>query len=372
VTALQDLPGGHLDLTLDAEVAAYRSFLAGENPLPSAVVACADEMYGFNLHALRGSKPAAGLLYFLQGYQIAEAVAAVARWRFGSEAAVGTLLDFASGFGRGTRWLVTRFGATRVTAVEIDPLAVVFQQQVLGVEGLISPALPEDLAIAARFDLVVAASFFSHLPARRFEPWLARLVALLNPGGVLLLSTHGPSLLESADADWSAGIVFRADSETTRLEHAEYGTSYVTEGFVRQSVARVCGGQTLVHARPFGLCAHQDLYVIVPALAAASAPLELPLFPRGELERLDVSEDRVELEGWVECAGETGPDVRLVVGGSVVQTSSGGPGNRHCWRLGFQRSAVDLDTVVRVEAESQRGLTNILSMGTLRPHVAAR
>ncbi|HXM76764.1 MAG TPA: hypothetical protein VN971_08310, partial [Thermoanaerobaculia bacterium] len=85
----------------------------------------ADEMFSWNLQSLRGSREAAAVLYFSTGRQIADTVFAARRWRFATRNA-GTLLDFASGFGRATRYLVREISPEAVWICDVDPNAVAF------------------------------------------------------------------------------------------------------------------------------------------------------------------------------------------------------------------------------------------------------
>ena len=205
----------------------------------SARIHPADEMYRFELAAPHRTAEAATLLYFATGRQIFEAVEGVVAWRFGGFAGVRSLFDFASGYGRSTRFLVEALAPEKITVAEIDPGAVRFQEEEFGVRGVAAGAAPLSLALAETFDAVVASSFFSHLPAGRFEAWMERLYALVAPGGALIFSVHGMELLPAGEPAPPSGIAFRPVSETVRLEGAEYGTSYVTPEFVRGAAASV-------------------------------------------------------------------------------------------------------------------------------------
>jgi SAM-dependent methyltransferase len=355
-------------------VASYLRDLAGSGTAPVSLLHPADEMYSYNLHSLRGSAEAAALLYFLKGRQIARTFGEIARWRFGGPEGIASALDFAAGYGRSTRFLARELSPGSLWAAEIDPEAVRFQEEVLGVRGLRSGRQPDRFDPGRSFDLILAASFFSHLPVGRFGSWLARLFSFLAPGGVLLLSVHGPGLLSDPGADWSEGIVFRAESETRRLEPSEYGTSWVTEGFVREAAGRVFGREAPVLFFPRGLCAHQDLYAITRPPVPPLPPPDLSLFPRGELDSFKIGGQVVRLSGWAEAGpGERAPHVRLLVGPTVVRRSPGQrpPGAKLHWSFEVPREQTPPDEVVRVEAESERGLSNILAMGTLRPHLPA-
>ena len=358
------------DPCVSPPVSSYVRRLTGADEAICPLVHPADEMFLYNLRLQHGSREAAAILYFSKGQQIFRAVEDVIRWRFGGFAAAGSLLDFASGFGRSTRFLARVVGPSRLTVAEIDPRAVAFQSETFGVGGMLTTPDPGSFSPPRAFDGILAASFFSHLPARRFEDWLRRLYAALAPGGILIFSVHGPSLLGDPHADWSSGMVFRAESETARLEPSEYGTSYVSEDFVRAACARAAGAEARVIRKPFGLCASQDLYVLMRPPQPARPALELAEFPRGELDSSAIRDGTVEIEGWTEgSAGDPPPAVSLWFADTIreVSRAGGDPGARRRWRFSFPTAAVSPDDVVRVESESISGLANILGMGTLRP-----
>ena len=83
-------------------------------------------MYRFELAAPHRTAEAATLLYFATGRQIFDAVQGVVAWRFGGFGAVRSLFDFASGYGRSTRFLVEALPPGKITVAEIDPGAVRF------------------------------------------------------------------------------------------------------------------------------------------------------------------------------------------------------------------------------------------------------
>ncbi len=247
-----------------------------------------------------------------------------------------------------------------------------FQEEAFGVRGCVSRASPDTLRLPGSFDVVFAASFFSHLPAARFEAWLARLHALVAEGGVLAFSTHGPDLLPEGERMPAAGIAFRPESETTRLDGADYGTSWVAPDFVRRAVQRLGVGAGRLFEFPYGLCGFQDLYVVArPPLPANELRLARP--PRGALEAATIERGVVSARGW--AAGdrdETPPDVRLWLGDRVEAESpgTGAPGSRRDWSFSFAVSAAPPDRVVRIEAVSARGVARPLVVETLRPYLS--
>src|SRR5829696_6637436 len=64
-----------------------------------------DEMLGHLVASLEGDRERAIFQYFQSGASIADSMDQVLRWRFGNTGRIGKLLDFASGYGRVTRFL---------------------------------------------------------------------------------------------------------------------------------------------------------------------------------------------------------------------------------------------------------------------------
>ena len=322
-------------------------------------------MYGFGLHSLRGSADAAAVLYFSIGRLIADSLTEVLAWRFTGRGPA-SLLDFAAGFGRVTRFLARRFDPGTITVAEIDPASLAFQKTALGVRTILAPADADAFRPEREYDAVVASSFFSHLSEARFEAWLEKLWTAVAPAGVLVFSTHGPHLL-SDGADWSRGIVFRPTSETERLDGAAYGTSWVTLEFVARAMRRACP-EGYAHTIPFGLDGRQDLYVIARAPGLPlSAPAIRPV-PRGDLDRFELfGRERLTCEGGLDSEGDA--EIVFLVRDEERARIRIGPGAvRRPWRFEIGLAGVSPDDVLRVEARSA-GRVRILTMGTLRPYL---
>jgi SAM-dependent methyltransferase len=365
--------GEPFDLRDLGPVADYlRGFDAAGGPQLSARIHPADEMFRFELTAPHRTRAAAAILYLAAGRQIFQAVEQIVGWRFRGWSGVGSLLDFASGYGRSTRFLVRALAPEKVTVTEIDPGAVRFQEEAFGVRGVVSGTEPDDRRLGGPFDVVLASSFFSHLPAARFEAWMAQLHALVVPGGVLIFSVHGMGLLPPGLAAPPSGIAFQPVSETLRLAGAEYGTSYVTPELVRGVTERVAGSGARLLAFPFGLCGFQDLYALCRPPVPEGPDPRLALVPRGVFEHGAVENGLVTAQGWaVGDRDERPPDMRLVIGDRVAEISpgEGAAGARRSWRFAFPVAGTDPDALVRVEAVSPRGVTRILVAETLRPYL---
>ena len=352
-------------LILSSFAARYARMVSKDDPGFVSEIDPADEMYRFGLHSLRGSADAAALLYFSVGRLIADSITDVLGWRFENRVP-GSMLDFAAGYGRVTRFLSRRFDPRTITVSEVDPAALAFQERAFGVRTTSSPPDAEAFRPDREYDAVLASSFFSHLSETRFEEWLAKLWTAVAPAGVLVFSTHGPALLTEG-ADWSRGIVFRPTSETTRLGGAAYGTSWVTPEFVARRAERVCVGGAF-HAIPFGLDGRQDLYVIVRAPRLPPGPLAIAPVPRGDLDGFELfGVERLTCEGRVDSESEA-DIVFLVRHDERARMRVGSGADPRTWRFDIDIAGVSPDDVLRVEARSP-GRVRILAMGTLRPYL---
>lgn len=233
-----------------------------------------DEMLHFFLYSLGYPLERAVAAYLDSGRQIWRAVRQVLAWGFASPRACGRLLDFASGYGRVTRHIVAEVPRESVWVSDVDAAAVAFQQRSFGVHGIVSTTDPEAFDAATAFDCILVSSLFTHLPAARFRGWLARLGAALSPGGMLLFSVHDLALWRDGPPP-APDFAFVASSESGSLSPEEYGTTWMSEDYVRAAV-RAALGDCAVHRVPRGLANFQDLYVVIPSLAGGTAGAPAP------------------------------------------------------------------------------------------------
>jgi len=183
---------------------------------------------------------------------------------------VSSLLDFACGHGRLTRFLVHRLSRNRITVSDINKEAVDFVCSTFGVKGFYSVGTPEKLSYDGRHDVIFVGSLFSHLPVTTWASWLSRLYGMLTKNGVLVFSTHGMDLYDKIAPAGRKEL--KTDTEgffygeatyqgEANLPPTIYGTTYVSESYVRQVVASR-GLGNLSGFYPKGLSALQDVYVI--------------------------------------------------------------------------------------------------------------
>jgi len=220
-----------------------------------------DQMLTFIMSA-RGSEAVARSEYFTSGVQQLKILEQLVQWKFGSFDNLPSLLDFAGGYGRLTRFLVHKLPPDRIWVSDIQADAVAFQQAEFGVHGFVSTADPADLVCDQTFDCIFVASLFSHLPATTFTAWLKKLYSLLKPGGLLAFSLNDESRLPRGETLPDTGIWFGEASEVATLDTKEYGTTMVSQAFVRNAIVEATGRPEYRRIQ-YGLQYQQDLYLVV-------------------------------------------------------------------------------------------------------------
>lgn len=339
-------------------VAALLADQRGEAAAVDPAVHAGDEMLQY-LVDLRGGDRDQGLVaYFASGRSIFRALEQLVAWRFGGWERVGRLLDFASGYGRVTRFLAAALPAERIWVSEIHPEAVAFQASRFGVHGLPSAPRAAQLRCPERFDALFATSLFTHLPREAFTAWLARLAGLLAPGGMLAFTTHDLALLDEGEMP-AEGFLFRPVSESRSLDVADYGSAWAGEAFVRAAVA-AAGPDLSCHRIPRGLHNIQDLYLVIRQPGVDFSGLAFHGDPRGYVESFHLEEPgRLALRGWAHDAGWGRPieEVRLLVDGRVsgrVRQFGTRPDVAASLRLPVEEAALDWLLTGRVPPGASR------------------
>ena len=165
-----------------------------------------DEMLGFLLDCAEGDRDQALAVYAGSGLSIAGAFRQLLAGHFGSVDRVGSLLDFASGYGRVTRFLLRHLRPERIWVSDVYAGGVRFQEERFGVHGFVSAPRPEELRCDRR-STQAWSSLFTHLPRA-----LRRAGALTHhPRAAPLLQTRRERPGTGSRAD--EGIRFEAERE---------------------------------------------------------------------------------------------------------------------------------------------------------------
>ena len=173
-------------------------------------------------------------------------------------AEMGAIYDFGCGAGRVLTHLRTPPSAT-LCGSDVDDQAVAW----LGhahpeIDARANGPAPPAPFEAGSFDLVYSISVFTHLNERSQFAWLHEVARVLKPGGIALLTTHGPELLEAyrsgrrpgmTEAQRSAlrasppladaGFVFAAEARSAwssrryRGVESDYGLAFHSHAYVR-------------------------------------------------------------------------------------------------------------------------------------------
>ena len=266
--------------------------------------------------------------YFNVALQQHNAAQQVFRRVLGAPNATHRLLDFACGYGRLLRFLTLSIPPSQVWASEIQRDAVDFAVSEFGVHGILSDIDPQRFDPGIRFDFIWVASLFSHLPRHLFHGWLSRLVSLAAPGGIVCFSVHDECLLPARIPMPTDGIHFIATSENAELDGNAYGTTFVSEAFVRHAIEAACGsGHPYFRVRR-GLANEQDLYVVPRARSCDLRGLDA--FRKGAWGWVDecrVSElGELYLRGWAASIDDGPLDaIEILIDGTRHRCPTGLP-----------------------------------------------
>lgn len=209
-------------------------------------------------------------------------------------------LDFACGYGRLLRFLVYGLPHECTHAAEIQRDAVEWVHERYGIQALASSTVPEEFAPGRRFDMVWAASLFSHLPDELFGRWLDRLAGLLEAHGVLCFSVHDEATLPSDMSVPADGLLYIAGSENTDLDPTIYGTTFVSQTYVECAIRDRLGGGIAIRRLPRLLAHEQDVYVVAKGERDLTVLDGFRYGTRGWLDELHIDDEAgtLRLVGW--------------------------------------------------------------------------
>jgi SAM-dependent methyltransferase len=299
-------------------------FHCGSRPLGNlnTLIHDEDEMLLHIFHVHGDNPDQAAQVYFTQGFGMFNLVRQILEWKFGDMDRVSSFLDFACGYGRFTRFMAAVMPPERIWASDIYAAGVEFLTGQLGVNGIVSTADPGDYVCGQRFDCIFVASLFSHLPEETFVRWLQKLHTLLNPGGVLLFSVNDEATLPDCYAMPDGGFLFIPQSESRSLDKNQYGSSWVSERFVRKAIGRICGDGNAAFRLPRGLLDLQDLYILPSENGTDFSTLKVHPGFLGCVDRCIVTGSKtLELSGWAAnlSCGTIACEIQIWINGALRQ-----------------------------------------------------
>ena len=249
----------------DPEYSSLSEIISRQLGKPAVLtISPADNLYVLSEGAAE-SRTHSLMSYFRSGIQIKDAVEQVANWYFGPKLEGIRLLDFASGYGRSTRFLAARFGPSQIWACDPSPEALQFQSSEIGVNAIPFAENSAAFRPSLQWDCIFANFFFNGLSEIEFTRWLWRLYSLLSPGGLLM---------------FSAGC----------------GNSSVSLGFIHQAIIAVTGGVDHIRV-PQGLCFTYDLFAL--GKSKLPHPFEFQCGPNGCVDFCRWTEpEQMKVTGW--------------------------------------------------------------------------
>lgn len=194
------------------------------------------------------------------------------------------ILDFGCGCGRLARFLRMRPDRAPTHGCDVNPAHVLWCSRNLeGFETTPVGPLPPTPYGNGSFDLVYALSVFTHLSQEATHKWLAELWRVLAPGGVLVVTTHGPTALETIrvspfhqqmfalqrevieevlrDLDQAPFRFFKYAPETLGVTSAgdDYGSTFINPKYIREHWTERFD---MLEYLPGGLHGWQDIVVL--------------------------------------------------------------------------------------------------------------
>jgi SAM-dependent methyltransferase len=361
-------------VNLDPQSLACQRFIQDQTLFPdsfNSTICDQDEMYLFAL-ANHGTADRACIRYYFNGRRILDTVRQVLNWQFGQLNSISSFLDFASGYGRFTRFLVQEIPPQNLWISDIYAQAVQFQIEQFGVQGIVSTTYPQDYPIQQSFDAILACSFFSHLPEATFLTWLQKLYSLLSPEGILMFSVHGRELLPP-HLTIHSDILFIPNSESRSLDMNEYGTSYVGESFVAQSLKTISQGQAFYSRIPKGICGYQDLYLVTRTPQKPLSSLQFSHHPQGKIERCELTpEGNLLLRGTISEINPNGQldSILVSINGQFIENGlfafkPTDSDNQWFWSYQLPLAEISRQDIILIKAINRQGLAWVFETTTL-------
>ena len=141
-------------------------------------------------------------------------------------ATVGSALDLPSGHGRVLRWIKAEFPHARLGACDIDHDGVDFCAATFGAEPVYGHEDPDDIEIPAPYELIWCGSLFTHLPPARWDGFLDLFERALEPGGLVVFTTHGRRIADRLRDPEARRVYNPIDHDALVAEYEREGVGY--------------------------------------------------------------------------------------------------------------------------------------------------
>lgn len=347
-----------------------------------ADIALEDEMYGYVYEQLENENSDRTLVnYYSKGQTIFESLKQIIDWYFQDFSQINSFLEFACGYGRLTRFLIEKLSPQKIWVSDIYEKAIQFQEEYFKVNGIVSASNPEDYTLSRQFDCIFVCSFFSHIPEKSFTRWMQKLYDLLDPEGLLIFSVLDESRrLPFVEMD-ASGILFSPQSESQSLDYQEYGTTFVSETFVRTVVDKASQGKAQIHRIKQGIGLDQDIYIVTPQTTKDFSNFQFNYHPQGYLDQCEFNaRGDLQLSGWVADFNPFGKveEIQILLNGEVIQRcvpsqprpdvaeQFQNPDLLHCgWECWVKEQELSPKDVILIKAMNTLGLSCMIDAGVI-------
>lgn len=138
------------------------------------------------------------------------------------------ILDFGSGAGRVTRWLIAAFPNAKIDARDVREEDMDFLRNTFGIEAeAVSPDV-DSLKISGRYDLIWVGSVITHLPAAQTRRLIGKLFSRLERKGVLIATFHGQHAISLRD---SGAMIYIHDEAWKKIRSEYFSEGYGYEDY---------------------------------------------------------------------------------------------------------------------------------------------
>jgi SAM-dependent methyltransferase len=184
---------------------------------------------------------------------------------------VHSCLDMPCGYGRVLRILQTKIPPDKIDACDLDRRAVKFCAREFGAQPVFSKPNLEEVTFPRSYDLIWVGSLLTHFPKTQFCTSFRVFHRILEPGGLLAVTTHG---VYSVDSVGHYGALSKSPAEikiilkghgfyfAPYIGEDTYGISISTKGFVLEQAERESKhGLKFLQYLERGWDNHQDCYI---------------------------------------------------------------------------------------------------------------
>jgi SAM-dependent methyltransferase len=220
------------------------------------------EMYRFAKNRLGSDSDATNYYFYSAHFLIERLIPYLESISFDRSKA--NILDFASGYGRFTRFFCRLSLRTMVSDLEPDMLS--FLKDNLGTDGFLSTLDFFDRSVMnqEKFDLVFVFSLFTHLPDHIWSKALFKLLDYVDDGGFFVFSVREKELHEKITGNKLTGkYLYGPGNETSgRLSPEIYGTMTVSDQYVREKLGQRKDLEIVRHFKSGDCDLFHDIYVV--------------------------------------------------------------------------------------------------------------